>query len=49
MPLFIPVNNINTNNSNYIVKELDIYKVNKDAIKHTIATFIKSLNSIFKK
>ena len=48
MPLFISVNNINANNSSYIVKELDIYKVNKNIIKYTIAALTKSLDSIFK-
>ena len=46
MPLFTPVNNININNSSYTVKELNIYKVNKNTVKHTIATFIKSLDFI---
>ena len=49
MPLFIPINNININNSSYAVKELNIHKVNKDAVKHTIAAFIKSLDFIPKK
>ena len=49
MPLFTPINDINVNNSSYAVKELNIHKVNKDAIKHTITAFIKSLNSIPKK
>ena len=49
MPLFIPVNNININNSSYTVKELNIYKVNKNTIKYAITAFIKSLNYIPKK
>ena len=48
MPLFIPVNDININNSSYTVKELNICKVNKDTVKHIIAAFTKSLNPIFK-
>ena len=46
MPLFIFINDINANNSSYIVKELNIHKINKDTVKYTIATFIKSLDSI---
>ena len=49
MPLFIFINDININNSSYAVKKLNIYKVNKDAVEHTITTFIKFLNSIPKK
>ena len=48
MPLFIPINNINANSNNYTVKELNIHKINKDAIKYTIAAFTKSLNPISK-
>ena len=46
MPLFIFINNININNSSYIIKELKIREVNKDAIKYTIITFIKFLDFI---
>ena len=49
MPLFIFINNININNGGYLIKELNIYKVNKDAVKYTIATLIKFLDLIFKK
>ena len=49
MPLFIFVNNINANNSSYVAKKLNIHKVNKDAVKYTIAALIKSLNFVFKK
>jgi len=51
MPLFIPLNNININNSNQAVKELDIRDINDkefNAIKHAIAALIKSLDSISK-
>ena len=48
MPLFTPINNINVNNSSYTVKELNIREINKDAVKYIIATFIKSLNPVFK-
>ena len=48
IPLFTPINNVNVNNSSYVVKKLNIYKVNKDAIKHAIAAFTKFLNSISK-
>ena len=46
MPLFTPINDINVNNSSYAVKELNIHKVNKDAIKYTIVTFTKLLDFI---
>ena len=46
MPSFIPINNININNSSQAVKELNIHKINKDTVKYTITTFTKSLNSI---
>ena len=49
MPLFIPLNNININNSNQAVKELNIRDVNNkeiNTIKHAIATPTKPLNSI---
>ena len=49
MPLFIPINNININNSSQAVKELNIYKINKDAVKHAMATLIKPLDFIPKK
>ncbi len=48
MPLFIPINNININNSSQAVKELNIYKINEDTIKHTIATLTKPLDSVLK-
>ena len=51
MPLFIPLNNININNSNQAVKELNIRDVNNkefDAVKHAIATLAKPLGSISK-
>ena len=46
MPLFIPINNIDVNNSSYAVEELNMCEVNKDAVKYAIAAFIKSLNSV---
>ena len=46
MPLFTPINDVNVNNSSYTVKELDIYKVNKNAVKYTTVTLTKSLDSI---
>ena len=46
MPLFTPLNNININNSSWVVKELNIYKVNKDTVKHAIAALTKPLDSI---
>ena len=46
MPLFILINNIDVNSSSYAVKELNIYKVNKNAVKYIIAALTKSLNSI---
>ena len=49
MPLFIPLNNININNSNQIVKELNIHNINNkefNAIKHAIAALTKPLDSI---
>ena len=46
MPLFIFINDVDANNSSYVVEELDMHKVNKDAIKHTIAALIKSLDSV---
>ena len=46
MPLFTLINDVNTNNSSQAVEELDMHKVNKDAIKYTIAAFIKSLDSV---
>ena len=48
MPLFTPINDVNVNNSSQAVKELNIYKVNKDSVKYTIATPTKSLNSVSK-
>ena len=48
MPLFTSINNINANNSSYAIKELNIYKVNKNTVKYAIAAFIKSLDSILK-
>ena len=49
MPLFIPLNNININNSNQAVKELNIRDINNkefNAVKHAIATLTKPLGSI---
>ena len=46
MPLFTPINNVDANNSSQAVKELNIYKVNKDSIKYTITTPTKSLDSV---
>jgi len=46
MPLFMPINNINMNNSSQVVKELNIRKINKDAIKYTIAALTKPLDPI---
>ena len=49
MPLFIPLNDINVNNSNQAVEELNIYNINNkefDAVKYTIATLIKPLGFI---
>ena len=48
MPLFIPVNDIDANNSSYIVEELDIREVSENTIKYTITTFTKSLDSVSK-
>ena len=48
MPLFTPINNINVNNSSYTVKELNMHKINKDAVKYAIAAFTKFLNFVFK-
>jgi len=49
MPLFIPINNININNSSQAIEELNIREMNKDAIKYAIATFTELLDSIPKK
>jgi len=52
MPLFIPLNNVNTNNSNQVVKELNIRDINDkefDTVKHAIAALTKPLGSIPKK
>jgi len=46
MPLFIPVNDVNANNSSQAVKELNIHKINKNAVKHAIATLTKPLGSV---
>ena len=49
MPLFIPLNNININNSNQAVKELNMRDINNkefDAIKYAIAALTKPLDSI---
>ena len=49
MPLFIPLNDINTNNSNQVVKELNIRNINNkefNTIKYAIAALTKSLDSI---
>ena len=49
MPVFIPINDINANNSNQAVKELDIHDVNDkefNTIKHAIAAPTKPLDSI---
>ena len=48
MLLFIFINDVNANNSSYAIEELDMYKVNKNAIEYIIAVFIKSLDFIFK-
>ena len=51
MPLFTPLNNINTNNSNQAVKELNMRGINNkefNAIKHAIAALTKPLDSILK-
>ena len=41
MLLFIPLNV----SDSYLVKELNMREMNKDTIKHTIAAFIKPLDS----
>jgi len=49
MPLFRSINNINTNNSNLIVKELNIRNVNNkefNAVKYAIAALTKPLDSV---
>jgi len=46
MPLFIPINDVNANNSSQAVKELNIYEMNKDAVKYAIATLTKPLDSV---
>jgi len=46
MPLFIPVNDVNANNSSQVVKELNMRKMNKDAVKHAIAALTKPLDSV---
>jgi len=49
MPPFRSINDVNTNNSNLVVKELDIRDVNNkefNAVKHTIATLTKPLDSV---
>ena len=51
MPLFIPLNNININNSNQAVKGLGIRDVNNkefDTVTHAIAALTKPLGSISK-
>jgi len=46
MPLFIPVNNINVNNSSQAVKELNMREMNKDAVEHAMAALTKPLGSV---
>ena len=46
MPLFTPLNNINVNNSSQAIKELNICKVNEDAVKYAMAALTKPLDSI---
>ena len=48
MPLFIPLNNIDANNSNQAVEEPNMHKTNnkKPTAKYTIITLIKLLDSI---
>ena len=51
MPLFIPLNDVNVNNSNQAVKELNIHNINNkefNTAEYTIATFIKPLGFISK-
>ena len=48
MPLFIPINNININNSSQAVKKLNIRKINENTIKRAIAALTKPLDSISK-
>ena len=49
MPIFISINDINANNSNQVVKELNIRNVNNkefNTIKHAIAIITRPLDSI---
>jgi len=49
MPIFTSINDINANNSNWVVKELNIRDVNNkefNAIEHAIAALTKPLDSI---
>jgi len=46
MPLFIPVNDINANNSSQAVKKLNIREINKDAVKHAIAALTEPLDFV---
>jgi len=46
MPLFIPINNINANNSSQAVKELNIREINKDTVKHAMAALTKPLGFV---
>jgi len=48
MPLFIPVNNVDANNSSQAVKELNMCKMNEDAIKHAMAALTKPLDFVSK-
>ena len=52
MPLFIPLNDVDVNNSNQAVKELNIHDVNNkefNTAEHAIAAFTQPLGSIPKK
>ena len=49
MPLFTPINNINMNNNSYAFEELDMCKMNKDAVEYAMAALIKSLDFVPKK
>jgi len=49
MPLFRSINNINANNSNLVVKELNIHNINNkefNTVKHAMVTLTKPLDSI---
>jgi len=46
MPLFIPINNVNANNSSQAVKELNMREINEDTIEHAIAALTKPLDSV---